>query len=339
MLKDFIDINDFSEGELREILDLAKILKSQLRTDITHNLLPRKNLAMIFEKPSTRTRVSFEAGINQLGGNSIILNINQMQIGKGESVSDTAKVMSRYVDLVMIRCKSHSVLEEFALNSKIPVINGLTDYSHPCQIMAAIMTFEENLNSIKGKKIAWIGDQNNVLNSYIHGAGIFGYRLDISTPKELTSSAREINKAKTHRHNVHYFQDPQKAVQDADIVVTDTWFSMGDGSIEDEKQKAHKAELLKPYQVNKKLFSLAKKDAIFSHCLPAYRGFEVTAEVIDSENSIVFYEAENRLHVQKAIMVWLHRRANQPIASIRTINNVYEIMKVTPPQNQRGIME
>ena len=339
MFKDFIDINDFSLNELREILDLAKILKSQLRTDITHSLLPKKNLAMIFEKPSTRTRVSFETGINQLGGNSIILNINHMQIGKGESISDTAKVMSRYVDLVMIRCKSHSVLQEFAANASIPVINGLTDYSHPCQIMAAIMTFEESISSIKGKKIAWLGDQNNVLNSYIHAAGIFDFRLDISTPKEIISSVREINKAKSQNHNVNYFQDPKKAAKDADVIVTDTWFSMGDGSIEDEKEKAQKTKLLKPYQVNQQLFSLAKKNAIFSHCLPAYRNYEVTADIIDGENSIVFYEAENRLHIQKAIMVWLYRRANQPIASIRSINNVFDIMKVRPPKNEKGILE
>ena len=305
MVKHFLDLNKIDAKELRKIITLALELKKEKNAAAQAKLLAHKNLAMIFEKPSTRTRVSFEVGINQLGGHAIVMSKGDMQLGKGETVADTAKVLSRFVDFIMIRSNSHQTILELAENSTKPVINALSDYSHPCQIIASILTIEEHLGKISGKKLAWFGDVNNVLNSYIHAAKAFGYELAISSPKEYYSCQDEVKKAVKLGAKISYFSDPKKAAKDADVIIADTWFSMGDAEEKNEKLKATKLKILSPYQVNSALMKLAKKKAIFTHCLPAYRGVEVSAEVIDSKQSVVFDEAENRLHAQKAIMLWL----------------------------------
>jgi ornithine carbamoyltransferase len=303
MVKHFIDLDRIPAKELQKILALSKKLKKEnIAKQI--KLLPHKNLAMIFEKTSTRTRVSFEVGINQLGGHAVVMNKNDMQLGKGETVQDTAKVLSRFVDGIMIRSNSHSTIEELAKYSSIPVINALSDFSHPCQILASILTIEEYLGKVKGKKLAWFGDANNVLNSYIHAAKAFEFELAIATPEEFNFCNSEIKKAVKNGAKISHFSDAKKAAKDADVLITDTWFSMGDEAESNDALKQKKLNLLTPFQVNANLMKLAKKTAIFTHCLPAYRGFEVTAGVIDSKQSVVFDEAENRLHVQKAIMLW-----------------------------------
>ncbi len=296
----FIDLDQIEKKELHNILDLAKKLKAK-KSDAK---LSEKNLAMIFEKNSTRTRVSFEVAINQLGGHAIVMNQKDMQLGKGETISDTAKVLSRFVDAIMIRSNQHQTILELAQNATVPVINALSDFSHPCQIMASIMAIEEHLGSIKNKKLAWFGDANNVLNSYIHAAAAFDYELRVSTPKEFNFSDNQIKKAQKNGANVKYFIDPKQAAAGAEILITDTWFSMGDVSEKDQKLRESKLELLRPYQINQDLIKLADKNAIFTHCLPAYRGYEATADVVDSAQSIIFDEAENRLHIQKAILLW-----------------------------------
>lgn len=303
-LKHFIDLNTISATDLKSIIALAKKLKA-MDSSKSAKLLPKKNLAMIFEKNSTRTRVSFEVGINQLGGHALVMNKNDMQLGKGETVADTAKVLSRFVDMIMIRCNDHQTLIEMSKNSKSPIINGLSDYSHPCQIMASILTIEEQIGSIKGKTLSWFGDANNVLNSYIHAAKAFDYTLNIAIPESFSFSNNEIKKAKQSGAKINLYHDAKQAAKNADVLITDTWVSMGDKSDKDFEEKAKKLKLLAPYQVNKSLMKLAKPNAIFTHCLPAYRGSEVTADVIDGKNSVVFEEAENRLHAQKAIMLWL----------------------------------
>lgn len=304
MIKHFTDLNKISASELREILTLAKKLKKEKNAAKQAKLLPQKNLAMIFEKNSTRTRVSFEVGINQLGGQAIVMSSRDMQLGKGESIADTAKVLSRFVDAVMIRANSHQTILELAKHSSVPVINALSDFSHPCQILASILTIEEHLGKISGKKLAWFGDANNVLNSYIHAAKAFDFELAIATPEDFDFCNLEIRKAQKIGAKISHFSDAKKAAKDADVLISDTWFSMGDEAEKSDALKQKKLNLLSPYQVNSLLISLAKKSAIFTHCLPAYRGFEVTADVIDSKKSVVFDEAENRLHVQKAILVW-----------------------------------
>jgi len=314
MAKHFIDIDDISSKELRKIIDLAKKIKKEHRAKGRSykkhkTLLENKGLAMIFEKTSTRTRVSFDVAINQLGGFSVNMNKGETQLSKGETPSDTAKVLSRYVDAIMIRASSHQTILDLAHNSEVPVINALSDYSHPCQIMASIMAIEEHVGDIKNKKIAWFGDANNVLTSYIHGAKKFGYKLAIAIPsdndfKEFANCDSEISKAQSFGADIKIYKNPQDAARDANVLVTDTWFSMGDAAEHNDALRNRKINLLMPYQVNKELIGLAKKDAIFTHCLPAYRGYEVSGDVIDSEQSIVFDEAENRLHVQKAILLW-----------------------------------
>lgn len=308
-VRHFIDLNQVSADDLHKIIDLAKSLKNfkgakYKDSTAQAKILAQKNLAMIFEKTSTRTRVSFEVGINQLGGHAVVMNKNDMQLGKGETVEDTAKVLSRFVDAIMIRSNSHHTITELAKHSTKPVINALSDFSHPCQIMASILTIEEHLGKISGKKLAWFGDANNVLISYIHAAKAFGYELLIATPKDYDFCNDEIKKALKNGAKISQFSDAKKAAKDADVLITDTWFSMGDAAEKNDKLKKEKLKKLMPYQVNSDLMKLAKKNAIFTHCLPAYRGFEVTAEVIDSKKSVVFDEAENRLHVQKAIMIW-----------------------------------
>ena len=301
--KHFIDLNEVDGSELRKIINFAKALKKEQQK--YSQILASKNLAMIFEKTSTRTRVSFEVGINQLGGGAIVMNKNDMQLGKGETIEDTAKVLSRFVSAIMIRSNAHQTILDLAKNSSVPVINALSDFSHPCQIMASIMAIEERLGDIAKKKLAWFGDANNVLNSYIHAAKIFDYELAISLPKNFDFCDAEIQKAQKSGAKISYNSDPKISAENADVLITDTWFSMGDQSAKDQEAKRAKCDLLMPYQVNSSLMSQAKKGAIFTHCLPAYREYEVTAEVIDGENSIVFNEAENRLHAQKAIMCWL----------------------------------
>jgi ornithine carbamoyltransferase len=303
-IRHFIDLNQINKGDLRKILSLAKKLKLE-KTSITKlekqkKLLSQKNLAMIFEKNSTRTRVSFEVAINQLGGSAIVMNKDDMQLGKGETVADTAKVLSRYVDFIMIRANSHQTILEFAKNSSVPVINALSDFSHPCQILASIMAIEERIGGVEGKILSWFGDANNVLRSYIHGASELGYEIRISSPKSIFNEFKE-----KPTKLVRYFDSPKDCAKLADVLITDTWFSMGDESEKNQKLKEKKIKLLSPYQVNQGLISVAKKSAIFTHCLPAYREYEVSSEIIDSKKSIVFDEAENRLHVQKAILLYV----------------------------------
>ncbi|MDB2414651.1 ornithine carbamoyltransferase [Rickettsiales bacterium] len=298
----FIDINQISTDDLREIIELAKSLKLSLKEGNANKPLAGKQLAMIFEKPSTRTRASFEVGINQLGGNAIVLSSDQSQMGRGESAYDTANVLSRYVDIIMIRCFKHQTLLELAENSSVPVINGLTDSSHPCQVMADILTFEEHRGEIKNKTIAWIGDGNNMTHSWIHAAVKFGFKLNIATPDSLKPSSAVMDWAQKNNGQIKWTKDAKEAAKDADLVTTDTWVSMGD------KDADFRYKALEPYQVNDQLMSLADKNSIFMHCLPAHRGDEVTESVIDGKQSVIFDEAENRLHIQKAIMIWCLKR-------------------------------
>lgn len=295
MSNSFIDLNLHKKEDLRYILSSAVAVKKN--PEKYKNSLTGKQLAMIFEKPSTRTRVSFEVGVNQLGGNSVVLHSNNTQLSRGESIYDTAKVLSRYVDIIALRCYQHSFLEELDKHSEIPIINGLTGYSHPCQIMADIMTYEEKKGSIENSTILWVGDCNNVLTSWIHAATILGFKLNVSSPKEATLNYQPLIWAKEQNSDVLWYENPKEAVPGIDLIVTDSWVSMGNENNVNYVRFSN-------YQVNKELVSLAKDDFIFLHCLPAYRGKEVTAEVIDGPNSFVFDEAENRLYVQKAIMLW-----------------------------------
>lgn len=306
MIKHFLDLNKIEESDLHNLLDLAANLKQE---KIIRSNLANKNFAMIFEKSSTRTRVSFEVAINQLGGNSIMMNKNDMQLSKGEPISDTAKVLSRYVDGVIIRTNSHSTVTEFAKYSDIPIINALSDFSHPCQIIASLLTIKEKLGTISNKKLVWFGEQNNVLNSYIHAAKAFNYELVISSPKSMNFSSVEIEQAQKLGAKILVISNPHEAAKNADVIISDTWFSMGDKSADNEKEKQRKISELQNYQVNSKIMSLANDGAIFTHCLPAYRGYEVTPDVIDSNSSVVFDEAENRLHAQKAILIWIFQNS------------------------------
>jgi len=303
-MKHFIDLNQINAEDLKNIIFNAKKLKT-INYQNSKNILSGKNLAMIFEKPSTRTRVSFEVAINQLGGNAVVMNASDMQLGKGETVADTAKVLSRFVDAVMVRCKDHNVLLEMAQNSTVPIINALSDYSHPCQIIASILTIEEHFGDLRDKTLAWFGDANNVLNSYIQAAKAFDYTLNIATPKSLDFCNAEIAQAIKSGAKINLYHDAQLTAKNADVLIADTWISMGQDGDMDEKVKQEKLNLLMPFQVNQDLIKLANPNAIFTHCLPAYRGYEVTAEVIDGGKSVVFDEAENRLHAQKAILLWL----------------------------------
>ena len=294
----FIDLNELSKAQLNEIFKLAGDIKSRLKKGEIYSPLAGKQLAMIFEKPSTRTRTSFEVGMSQLGGNSVILNTENTQLGRGEEISDTAQVLSRYVDVMMIRCFAHKTLLDLAKHSQVPVINGLTDFSHPCQIMADIMTYQEHKGSIEGKIVAWTGDSNNVTTSWIHAAGKLGFTLKIATPENLKPNDETLQVMKDSNSEIIWTSNPKEAVENADLVTTDTWVSMGD------KDADEKCRILQDYQVNNDLMAFASKDAIFMHCLPAHRGDEVTEDVIDGPKSVVFDEAENRLHVQKAIIIW-----------------------------------
>ncbi|HVY88921.1 MAG TPA: ornithine carbamoyltransferase [Hyphomonadaceae bacterium] len=305
-LHHFLDLWPISSGELRAILNAAKSRKAARKgsprgqTDKDAPLAGR-TLAMIFEKNSTRTRVSFDMAIRQLGGSSIVLNSGDTQLGRGESVDDTAKVLSRYVDAVMIRANRHTDVEAFAKAATVPVINGLTDKSHPCQILADLQTLEEAGLDLKGARIAWVGDGNNVAASFIHAAPKFGYSLAVATPAGYDPDKTDVERARSEQGRVDLYRDPVKAVAGADVVVADTFVSMGD------KDGAKRLKDLAPFKVSSELMRHANGGAKFLHCLPAHRGEEVDAEIIDGPASLVFEEAENRLHAQKAILEWCLR--------------------------------
>jgi ornithine carbamoyltransferase len=296
----FLDLRDFSESELRRVLEASAALKARRRKGEPPGERPLagKILAMVFDKPSTRTRVSFDVAMRELGGETLMLTGQEMQLGRGETIADTARVLSRYVDAIMIRILDHAMMLELAEHATVPVINGLSRISHPCQIMADVMTFEEHRGPIRGRRIAWSGDSNNVLASWIQAAARFEFGLSIATPPELDPRPELLAWARREGSDVRVTRDPFEAVADADAVVTDCWVSMGD---EDEGRRHN---LLKPYQVTSKLMDAAGDGAIFMHCLPAHRGEEVTADVIDGPRSVVFDEAENRLHAQKGILAY-----------------------------------
>ena len=301
--KHFIDLSDFDAATLKALIAEARARK-EARKGRPHGLadddqpLAGRVLALIFDKQSTRTRISFDVGMRQLGGSTIMLSGKDMQLAREETIADTARVLSRYVDAIMIRLLDHEMVQDLADNATIPVINGLTRLSHPCQVMADIMTFEEHRGPIAGATVAWLGDGNNVLASWVHASARFGFRLNVASPKELAAREAVRHWAKGAGADVHFLHDPEAAVKHAACVVTDTWVSMGD----EDATKRH--NLLKAYQVNARLMAHAEKDALFMHCLPAHRGEEVTDEVIDGPQSVVFDEAENRLHAQKAILRW-----------------------------------
>ena len=298
-MKHFLSISQLSVEEIKKIIQVAINEKHAMKIGRPQysEALSGKVLAMIFEKPSTRTRISFDLAIRQLGGSSIVLNANDIHIGHGESISDTAKVMSRFVDSIMFRCFEESKLLELAHNSTIPVVNALTNESHPCQILAAAMTFHEHGKILEKTKITWIGDFNNVTNSYIELAEKLGFEFIISSPAITLKQEKKIQEAQKLNKKIIFEKNPKIAIQNADVIITDTWVSMGDGSKDLTK--------FRPFQVNAELVKNAKENYLFSHCLPAHRGEEVTNEIIDSKNSIVFDEAENRLHIQKAILLYM----------------------------------
>ncbi|NND50282.1 MAG: ornithine carbamoyltransferase [Rhizobiales bacterium] len=298
-LRHFLDLSEFDASILRGIVDDAAAYKRARGNGAHKNTTPLagRTLAMIFEQPSTRTRISFDVAMRQLGGESIFLSHTDMQIGRGEAISDTAKVLSRYVDAIVVRGQ-HEIMMELAEHATVPVINGLTERSHPCQLMADVMTFEEHCGPIKGRRIAWSGDGNNVANSWIHAAARFGFEFRLACPEPLDPPASLIEWAREQGANVSIIRDPAEAVAGVDCVVTDTWVSMSD----DDAERRH--NLLRPYQVDTALMSHADPAAIFMHCLPAHRGEEVTDEVMDGAQSVVFDEAENRLHAQKGILAW-----------------------------------
>lgn len=298
--KNLLTLAELSPKEFVGLIDESIKLKKELKKSGNKPVLKNKTLTMIFQKPSTRTRVSFEIGMSQLGGSAVDLSSNDMQLSRGESVEDTAKTLSRYTDCIMARVYDHELLEQLSENATIPIINGLSDTFHPCQILADFMTIKEKKKKIKGIKIAWIGDGNNVCNSMIYGAALTGATMSIATPKGFEPDKKAVKDAKKST-SIELTSDPLKAVKDADVVVTDTYSSIHD----DDPKKIKK--FLPKYQVNDKLMKSAKKDAIFMHCLPAKRDQEVTSSVIDGPQSVVWDEAENRLHSQKALLASLIR--------------------------------
>jgi len=302
----FLDLSDFSGAEIRHLLNIGLELKAKRRRGekAKDRPLDGKVLAMVFDKPSTRTRVSFDVGMRELGGETLMLTGKEMQLGRGESIADTARVLSRYVDAIMIRTLDHAMVTELAQYASIPVINGLTKTTHPCQIMADIMTFEEHRGSIQGRTVAGAGDSNNVLASWVHAAARLDFQLKIASPPELAPRPELLSWAKQEGARITVTTDAYEAAEGAHAVVTDCWVSMGD---DDEFRRQN---LLKPYQVNGRLMGVADKEALFMHCLPAHRGEEVTDEVMDGPQSVVFDEAENRLHAQKGILAWCLGAAN-----------------------------
>ncbi len=296
-IRHFVDIDALDGEALRDILDEAKARKAargdkgKAAVDESRPMEGRL-LAMIFDKPSTRTRISFDVAMRQLGGQTLIANTADMQLGRGESVADTARVLSRYVDIIMLRAHARDVLAEMVAHATVPVINGLTDETHPCQLMADVMTYEEHRGTIAGKVVAWAGDGNNMANTWIQGAARFGYALRLATPEQLRPSEAVLTRARAEGADVEVTGDVEAALDGADCVVTDTWVSMHDGESSDRHN------MLAPYQINARGMALARPDAVFMHCLPAHRGEEVTPEVIDGARSIVWDQAENRLHAQ-----------------------------------------
>jgi ornithine carbamoyltransferase len=299
-VRHFLDLTEVPKAELRGMLKASSAMKAKLKSKgpLAERPLAGKTLALIFEKPSTRTRVSFDVAMRQLGGDVIMLTGQEMQLGRGETIADTARVLSRYVDAIMIRILDPESLAELAEHATVPVINGLTRRSHPCQVMADVMTFEEHRGPIRGKTVVWTGDANNVLTSWVHAAERFDFQMRVATPPELAPKKWLTDWIKTSKADVRIGTDPEEAAKGADCIVTDTWVSMGD------KDGARRHNLLKRYQVNARLMARAKPDALFMHCLPAHRGDEVTDKVIDGPQSVVFDEAENRLHAQKGILAW-----------------------------------
>ena len=298
MKKDLLSILDLSREELRGILDDADRLKMLRREGRPHEFLLGKALALVFEKASTRTRISFEVGMAELGGHALFLNPQDLQIGRGEEIRDTARVMSRYVSGMMIRAYKHSTIEEFARNSSVPVINGLSDIEHPCQILADIMTIREHFGSIEDLRVTWVGDGNNVCNSFVLASAIAGFAITVASPEKYRVSEAVVKRAVAEGGAVTLLKSAAEAVKDAHVVVTDTWISMGEESERDARIRAFKG-----FTVDTALMKKADPRAIFLHCLPAHRGREVTEEVIEGPQSVVFDEAENRLHAQKAVLV------------------------------------
>jgi ornithine carbamoyltransferase len=297
-VRHFLDLTDIPKPVLTGMIDNSRVMKAARKRGELSSPLAGKTLAMIFDKPSTRTRVSFDVGMRQLGGEAIMLTAQEMQLGRGETLADTARVLSRFVDAIMIRTLDHESVAEIAKYATVPVINGLTRRSHPCQVLADVMTFEEHRGSIKGRTVAWTGDANNVLASWAHAAERFDFELRVAAPSELKPKKWLMDWIKKSGAAISVGDDPEAAVKGADCVVTDTWVSMGD------RDGKHRHNILKRYQVNGSLMSKAKPDALFMHCLPAHRGEEVTDEVIDGPQSVVFDEAENRLHAQKGLLAW-----------------------------------
>ncbi|GAA2868788.1 ornithine carbamoyltransferase [Aminobacter sp. P9b] len=297
-IRHFTDLSALSGSDLRGILDDAAARKARLKAGERSKPLEGKVLAMIFDKPSTRTRISFDVGMRQLGGETIMLTGTEMQLGRSESIADTAKVLSRYVDAIMIRTTAHERLIELTENATIPVINGLTDDTHPCQLMADILTFEEHRGPVGGKTFAWTGDGNNVLHSLLEASARFSFNVNVAVPEGSEPEQKYIDWADANGGKVTLTRSAEDAVRGVDAIVTDCWVSMG----QEHRARGHNVFL--PYQVNADLMKLAKPDALFMHCLPAHRGEEVTDEVIDGPHSVVFDEAENRLHAQKAVLAW-----------------------------------
>ena len=296
-VRHFLTLADLSPAELKSLLSRSAELKRMQHRGERHEPLAGKVMAMLFEKSSTRTRVSFEAGMAQLGGSSMFLSPRDLQLDRGEPVEDTSRVMSRMVDIIVIRANQHETVERFAAHSRVPIVNALTDRHHPCQLLADIQTYVERRGDIRGHTVAWVGDGNNVCHSWIQAAARLGFRLHIATPKAYRPDAALLAES---GDAVKLFSDPHEAAKGADAIVTDTWASMGQ-----EDEKAARVRVFAPYRVDGKLMALAKPDAIFLHCLPAYRGHEVTADVIDGPQSVVWDEAENRLHSQKALLEFL----------------------------------
>jgi len=301
----FLDIHKTDPADLRHMIDHASKMKQARKgrpkgTPDDDLPLAGHMVALIFEKPSTRTRVSFDVGVRQMGGQTMLLSGQDMQLGHGETIADTARVLSRYVDMIMIRTFDENVLTEMAEYASVPVINGLTDRTHPCQIMADVLTYEEHRGPIKGAQVVWTGDGNNVCASFLHAAGQFGFNLTFSGPSQLDPEDEFIGLARSKGAKITLERDPAKAVQNADLIVADTWISMHDSQTTRERRH----NMLRPYQVNEALMQNANPEAIFMHCLPAHREEEVTSAVMDGPQSVIFDEAENRLHAQKAIMRW-----------------------------------
>ncbi len=300
MKKDFLSISDISEYELESIVADAVRLKRLKYAGTAHEYLRGKSLAMIFEKASTRTRVSFEVGMSDLGGHALFLNPQDMQLGRGEEIRDTARVLARYVDAVMIRAYRHDAVEEFARYSTVPVINGLSDRLHPCQVLADIMTLSERFSDLRDLKLAWIGDGNNVCNSWLLSSALTGMEITVASPAPYQPNDAIVTRAREAGGRISVTTDPAEAVRDADILYTDIWVSMGD-----EQQRAERLRALKGYTIDARLLARAPPDALVMHCLPAHRGEEIADEVIEGPQSIVWDQAENRLHAQKALLVQL----------------------------------